>query len=191
MKKCPYCAEEIQDAAVVCRHCGRELGPLPQGLAAEYEYSDFVYNWPENNKKWTYVSPGQTSEPAIRLAAWQDAQKAIAEKLEPMVNQGWEYMGEFGPSSISIEWESMTDSITHFFYSVPGREYRKASATQRMGSLFSCRLLGLCLVFAILIIVTAGIALIPMLIYFGIMRYAAPTKFQMRLRRRIQSKQSV
>lgn len=33
MKSCPFCAEQIQDAAVVCRFCNRDLIPRPSSVA--------------------------------------------------------------------------------------------------------------------------------------------------------------
>ena len=32
MKKCPFCAEDIQDAAIVCKHCRREQSSLDDDL---------------------------------------------------------------------------------------------------------------------------------------------------------------
>src|SRR5215217_2324262 len=70
--QCPYCAEEIKDAATICRHCGRDI--LRDKLSYLDKEMSNLKSYFKGLEAWSgYFLPLPLPEPKDKLPIWQQA----------------------------------------------------------------------------------------------------------------------
>jgi hypothetical protein len=86
-----------------CLHCGARISSPSARVVTEWEYKDFVYKGWKPRDAWVSTSGSNSyTIPGARLYFWQYRQQAILAELQKWLDEGWEPVGEVGPSGIVL-----------------------------------------------------------------------------------------
>ena len=105
---CPSCGKKTPNGSTFCLHCGNRI-VAPRAEVAhtprtpiEWEYKDFVIEYPPGKRGKVYIGPGGYTIPGGRLLFWQSEQANITRKLQSWLDEGWEPVGEVGPACFQV-----------------------------------------------------------------------------------------
>lgn len=106
---CPSCGKEIPDSSKFCLHCGSSV-PTPavpiiesQPEQLQWQYKEYVYAWSHDQ---TWYNSRQYDDAHVRTDVWLSYQSRIGEELQKWYDEGWEPIGEVGPSCIRLNYFS-------------------------------------------------------------------------------------
>jgi hypothetical protein len=106
---CPSCGNEILETSKFCMHCGSAvLTPTVPTIESwpellQWDFKEYAYTWSHDQ---TWYNSSQYNDDHVRKDVWLSYQSKIGEQLQICYDEGWEPIGEVGPSCIRLNYFS-------------------------------------------------------------------------------------